>query len=102
MKRQSIRTPLRRPLRLPDPACPNAHGADHFPVALQRNSAGENDNAAASGRMDSEEPLSGLAFLRKILRWKVERKARVRLVYSGVDAANPGTVHADVRHKVPS
>src|SRR6266851_5323428 len=78
----------------------NAHTAYHFPPAFQRDAAGEYHHAPMVGHLDSEELTARLRILREILRRNIEGTGSECLVNRDIDAADPGTVHANVGNKV--
>src|SRR5919107_5470684 len=80
----------------------SADGARYVITAHQRNTAGEDHDSAAAGRVEAVEGLAGLRHICKVLRRQQERGRGKGLVYSNLDTAQPGIFHPSERLELPS
>ena len=76
----------------------DADSPHHFPVPLQRDSTGEDHDAAVVARMNPVELVTGLAQLPQFPGLDIEGARGPRLVDRNVDAPHPGAIHPDMRH----
>lgn len=79
---------------LPAGAAAYSNSANHFPIALECHSAGEDHDAAIIGRMDAKELLTSLRMRGQVFRGDIERAGSKCLLNRNIDAANPGSVHS--------
>jgi hypothetical protein len=76
------------------------HSANNFSAALQRNAASEDHYSTVIGGMNPEKLPARLGMLGEIFCRNIEGAGCECLVDRDVDAADLGTVHADVGHKI--
>src|SRR5262249_19750724 len=78
----------------------HADASDYLVALLQRDTAGKDHHAAMVRDMNTEELIARLAEPGKILGRNVECPGSPSLIDRYIDAADPGLIHADVRHQV--
>src|SRR6266513_3518826 len=81
-------------------AAADTNGAFDFSALLQRNPTCKNHDLAVVRGMDSEELSTGLRVRGQVLGRDVERSRSVGLLLRDIDTAQPGPVHANMRHDV--
>lgn len=81
-------------------AAADADGANDLAILAQRNSTGEDHDAAVIGDVNAEELIARLRMRRQVFGRDVEGPGRESFVDGNIDAANPGSVHSNVGHQV--
>src|SRR5439155_24364170 len=70
---------------------------DHFfSLSLQWNASGKDHDLAVIGGMDPEELPAGLRMSRQIFCGNIKSPRSIGFLLRNIDAANQGSVHADV------
>src|ERR1700687_3398365 len=80
------------------PTTAHADRAHNFSVAFQRNASGKDHDFAIVGDMNAEELSARLRMCGQVLGRNIECPRGVGLLHGNIDAADPGTVHAHMRH----
>jgi hypothetical protein len=80
----------------------HANGADDLAGPFEWDASGKDHDAPAIGGMNAVELTAGLRGRSQIPRGDIEGTRGEGLVDGNIDAAEPSSVHADVRNQIPS